>query len=385
MKLTASKSLKKEEKEQLLKDVEAEKPIIQAGQAIEDNPPLVKLAAEFKAKRKEANELKDKLERLEAENKKLSGAALTKGQETKATYEAQMVELVKELDSITNSAKFHDDYHITNTDGTPVRMATKGAVVPLPSTHPTAPVNFITGPSAADPNTLSVSGKHTMVKYAGPTTTRTELAAKHGFSVSSSGGFVRSTVLSDFKVDVAKLLANIDKSAVREMVVKQVSTQDVWDVVSAFLTVAESLDLIGICTAAMLVGQTERNELHAKLGSINVLKNKAGKLQRGLVFLAGHIGAAAASSDPVFKGAVGMIPNPLLREPVKPFVARARGTGQTPKEYEEAKASQKEGYDRYKAVHDDTMAKYAPRFDTLEKELMAQIKSAVLSWTIGTQ
>lgn len=211
------------------------------------------------------------------------------------------------------------------------------------------------------------------------TSVRAEVVTELGLVMNADGTVSSDVRLDTFSAQMSKVLEKISKKEVVKMVLESNSTQDMWRNILKFLQANGSLDLVGICSAALLLPPNKREMIYSHLSGIEALQNRSGRLQKSLVILAGHLGLATCKGDPMVDHMTVNIPNPLLGEPAQAF-RPGRLQGKTDAEQKSAIEKAKEGHVRYTEVHNEMMKRFQPQFAKMDRNLALQISATVKLW-----
>lgn len=184
--------------------------------------------------------------------------------------------------------------------------------------------------------------------------------------------------LVKYKSQVTSLLSRVDKGRVAEAIIKQSSEADFWYIVMELLTEAATIELVGLLTARMLMPKESREALDRDLLTVDVLKNKQGKLAQSVLRLIGYVGLASVAGDPDMAQAIKFIKNPLLgEEPTdRVIVKRSDETAAAFKERQETHAA---GFATYKAIMVE-MKKHQAEYNKLPASTIASVKLSVKAW-----
>lgn len=199
--------------------------------------------------------------------------------------------------------------------------------------------------------------------------------------VKSGDKIVAKVDIAKFQSEMARLTTSVDRVWMKSAVVKQGSEQDFFHLVGQMLTVPESLTLIGILSARLLVGQDDRKVIDGHLEKVTVLQNRTGKLSQGVVRMGGFIGLACCYDVPEIKHFCRFIANPLLGQDAveRPAVQKANETAEAFKLRDD---SQKRRFNGYKSVMAD-MKNQKVDFDRMAQADKAAIKKAVTEYLLG--
>lgn len=187
--------------------------------------------------------------------------------------------------------------------------------------------------------------------------------------------------INKFKADVLSLTSKINRGDLVKSIVKQSAEQDLFMVIKEMLNVEESYDLIGVLAARLLLSKDERESMDVHLGSVTVLKNRAGKLSNGLVRLGGFMGLASVDKEPKLASAVKWIKNPILGEDVVDRAITQRAD-ENEDNFEKRKKKHESQWVVFKTIMTQ-MKGYKGQYDALSPEIKNKMREKVLFWTVG--
>lgn len=211
----------------------------------------------------------------------------------------------------------------------------------------------------------------------------TALIKQLGYDVDKDGAVMKQLELKDFKRQVLTAVAKVSKIEIQKKLLALSATQDAWSMIKVFIAEEESLSLIAMCAAALVLSPEDRSFLMDQLGTITVLQGRTGKVQKSLTNLAGFIGLACAKDNTSVQRLTRFVPNPLLEQPARELQIRKLDPKTNKAEGEEIISRQKQQYQQYVDIHKQTMAAHAQHFKDLPVEDKLRIKIEVETWFLG--
>lgn len=184
-----------------------------------------------------------------------------------------------------------------------------------------------------------------------------------------------------FKAQVTQVLAGVQRLEILKAIAKNSSEQDFWGLITDMLDVPESLELIGLLAARLLLPKENKEALDLQLTKITVLLNRQGKLSVGVVRMGGFLGLACVKGEPDLAQAVKFIKNPLLGEDVESREPTKRA-GESVEKFAERKANHATQFANYKQIMTD-LKRYKEPFDKMDPVIKNQIKAAVLRFCVS--
>lgn len=215
-------------------------------------------------------------------------------------------------------------------------------------------------------------------------TSSSQIIRDLGFDVDSNGAVMKRVDIKDFKRQVVGVISKINKTEIQRKLLSLSSTQDQWSVITVFMKEDESLSLIAMCAASLVLGPEDRSFIMDQLGTIAILQGRSGRVQRSLTNLAGFIGLACAKDNTSVQRLTRFVPNPLLGEPPRELQVRRLDPKVGKAEGEELLVRQKTQYQQYVDIHRQTMALHSKHFAELPLETKARVRVEVESWFLGT-
>lgn len=201
-----------------------------------------------------------------------------------------------------------------------------------------------------------------------------------GYTV-MGGKIVAQVDVSKFQQEVNKLVAEVDKKWVSAAVFKQGAEANFFSIVNQLLLVDQSIDLVAILAARLLLGKDDRQAVDTKLGGITVLLNRAGKLSQGVVRLGGYIGLACASDDPTVKQLCRFVKNPLLGQDVDDREITQR-SGESDQDFKNRSEKHKKNFDAYKKIMKE-MQVFKKDYEDMDANIKLKIKQRFIMFISG--
>lgn len=212
-----------------------------------------------------------------------------------------------------------------------------------------------------------------------PTTTTTSTVASGDLGLIKVNGVVKVAVdVGKYKTQATSLLSRVNKKQIAESIVKQSSEADFWYIVEELLKEEVTMELIGLLTARMLMPKDMRESLDRDLSTMDVFKNKQGKLAQSVIRLIGYVGLATVNGDPSMAQQLKFIKNPLLGDDVVDRILVKR-SDETAEKFKQRKETHEAGFATYKTIMTE-MKKHQEHYNKIPASTKAAIKGHVKTW-----